>query len=64
MIDNWQDLLQFEISEKRLEAELRQSLASLARVIGSVEINTPAADELIPLPETEPAMPENESGDL
>jgi cobalt-zinc-cadmium efflux system outer membrane protein len=64
LIDNWQDLLQFEISEKRLEAELRQSLASLARVIGSVEINTPAADELIPLPETEPAIPENDSGDL
>jgi outer membrane protein TolC len=39
LIDNWQDLLQFEIAEKRLEAELRQSLASLARVIGSVELD-------------------------
>lgn len=64
LIDNWQDLLQFEISEKRLEARLRQSLASLARVIGSVEINTPAAGQLVPLPATEPAIPENGPEDV
>lgn len=41
MIDNWRELLRFEITEKQLEAQLRQSLASLARVIGSYEATTP-----------------------
>jgi hypothetical protein len=37
MIDNWRQLLRYQIGEKRLEAQLRQSLASLARAIGSYD---------------------------
>jgi len=38
MLGNWRDLLRFEISEQRLESELRQSLASLERVVGSLTL--------------------------
>jgi outer membrane protein TolC len=53
MIDNWRDLLRFEITAQRLEAGLRQSLASLARAVGAVELG--GANEMVPLP---PALPE------
>ena len=53
MIDNWRDLLRFEITAQRVEAELRQSLASLARAVGAVELG--GASEMVPLP---PALPE------
>lgn len=49
MIDNWRELLRFHITEKRLEAQLRQSLASLARVLGDTEASLPPA-EPAPLP--------------
>jgi cobalt-zinc-cadmium efflux system outer membrane protein len=38
MIDNWRQLLRFQIGEKQLEAQLRQSVASLARVVGSYQL--------------------------
>ena len=38
MIDNWRQLLRFHIGEKQLEAQLRQSVASLARVVGSYQL--------------------------
>jgi len=50
MIDNWRELLRFQVGEKRLEAQLRQSLASLARVLGDTEAVPAAAAEPVPLP--------------
>ncbi len=38
MIDNWRQLLQFQIAERRFETDLHQTLASLARQIGSFEL--------------------------
>lgn len=34
LIDNWQELLRYEVSYRRLEASLRQTLAELERVVG------------------------------
>ena len=34
LIDNWRQLLRFQITYERLEAQLRQSLATLERVLG------------------------------
>ncbi len=53
LIDNWQQLLRFQINYHRLESQLRQTLATLQRVVGgelrSAEPNQPA-----------PQPPENE----
>ncbi len=38
MIENWRQLLRFHITEKRFETDLQQSLAALAREIGSFEL--------------------------
>lgn len=38
MIDNWRQLLRFHVGEKQLEAQLRQSVASLARVVGGYRL--------------------------
>ncbi len=56
MIDNWRELLRFEITAQRLEAGLRQSLASLARAVGAVELG--GAGEVVPLPPTLPEVPQ------
>ena len=34
LIDNWRGLLRFELAEQRLESELRQTIATLERVVG------------------------------
>jgi outer membrane protein TolC len=34
LIDNWQELLRYEVMYRRLEASLRQTLAELERVVG------------------------------
>jgi outer membrane protein TolC len=34
LIDNWQQLLQFQIAQHRLESQLEQTLAALERVVG------------------------------
>ena len=48
LIDNWRQLLRYEIANQRLEVGLRQSLASLERVVGGVM----AMDgEAIPVPD-------------
>jgi outer membrane protein TolC len=56
LLGNWRDLLRYQIMQQRLEAQIRQSLASLDRVIGGFkvthELPTPPA-EAIPAP---PAM--------
>jgi outer membrane protein TolC len=43
LIDNWRQLLRYEVNYYRLEATLRQTLADLERVVGgfSVELATP-----------------------
>jgi outer membrane protein TolC len=40
LIENWRQLLRFHIAEKRFETDLHQSLAALARQIGSFELTT------------------------
>lgn len=51
LIDNWRQLLRYEIANERLEAGLRQTLASLERVVGGM---ARPAMEVIPAPAVEP----------
>lgn len=51
LIDNWRQLLRYEVTYRRLEASLRQTLAELDRVVGGFTI--PSA-EMIPAPGPEP----------
>jgi cobalt-zinc-cadmium efflux system outer membrane protein len=53
LIDNWRQLLRYEINYIRLEASLRQTLAELERVVGGI---SGQASEMIPTP---PAVPES-----
>lgn len=39
MIDNWRKLLQYQIAEKRLQANLQKSLATLAREVGASSLS-------------------------
>lgn len=52
LIDNWRQLLRYEINYHRLEASLRQTVAELERVVGGFVETVP---ELIPTP---PLIPE------
>ncbi len=38
LIDNWQQLLRYQLAYERLQAQLRQTLSSLERVIGQPEL--------------------------
>ena len=38
MIDNWRQLLRYHIQEKRVETDLHQTLAALARQVGDFEV--------------------------
>ena len=40
LIDNWRQLLRYEVSYRRLEANLRQTLAELERVVGGFSFPT------------------------
>jgi outer membrane protein TolC len=51
MIDNWRELLRFQIMHQQLEAQLRQSLASLERVVGGFTV---FSVEAIPVPDNNP----------
>jgi outer membrane protein, heavy metal efflux system len=51
LIDNWRQLLRYEVTYRRLEATLRQSLAELEQVVGG--FNRPAV-ETVPMPDGEP----------
>ncbi len=51
LIDNWRQLLRYEISYRRLEASLRQVMAELERVVGG--FHGPNA-EVIPAPANDP----------
>ncbi len=37
LVDNWRQLLRYEVSYRRLEATLRQTLAELERVVGGFD---------------------------
>lgn len=49
LIDNWQQLLRFQIAYHRIESQLQQTLAALERVVGG-QLQTIAAPETIPAP--------------
>ena len=53
LIDNWRQLLRYEISSRRLEASLRQTLAELERVVGGF---TGPNAEAVPVPRAEPQL--------
>ncbi len=56
LIDNWRELLRYEVNFRRLEASLRQTLAELERVVGG--FSEPSPETLpTPLPELEPLPP-------
>ncbi len=52
LLDNWRQLLRYEIANQQLEATLRQTLASLERVVGGFA--GAAAAERVPAPPPQP----------
>ena len=52
LLDNWRDLLRYQVMQQRLEAQIRQTLASLDRVIGTFSV---ATDQAGPRPKPIPA---------
>ena len=54
LIDNWRQLLRYEVSYRRLEASLRQTLAELERVVGG--FIAPSV-EILPAGEPQPPTP-------
>ncbi len=62
LIDNWRQLLRYEINYHRLEASLRQTLAELERVVGGFTVAV--VPELIPTPVVEPeSLPPQDTND-
>jgi len=61
LIDNWRELLRYEINYRRLEASLRQTLAELERVVGGMLDQPASAPMVAPLdePEVLPAIPQD-----
>ena len=51
LIDNWRELLRLQIMHQQLETQLRQSLASLERVVGGFTV---LSLEAIPAPSNDP----------
>ncbi len=49
VIDNWQQLLRFQIAYHRVESQLQQTLAALERAVGG-QLQTVSAVEHVPLP--------------
>jgi outer membrane protein TolC len=56
MIDNWRELLRLEIMHEQSQVQLRQTLASLARVVGTYDLD-PSSPETIPGPPPVPPSP-------
>jgi outer membrane protein TolC len=56
MIDNWRELLRLEIMHEQSQVQLRQTLASLARVVGTYDLDT-SSPEVIPGPPPVPSSP-------
>jgi len=57
LLDNWRQLLRYEISYRRLEADLRQSLAELERIVGGYLEPSPEGIAM-PLANSPPLPPE------
>lgn len=60
LVDNWRQLLRFQIAYHRLEAQFRQSLSSLERTVGgplATPNNGPAPPPLAPPEVLPPAVP-------
>ncbi len=65
LIDNWQQLLRFQIAYHRLQSQLQQTLAMLERMVGgqlqTASPNEQASPSLLdnglPVPEPTPALP-------
>ena len=64
LLDNFRQLLQYEISYRRLEATFRQTLAELERIIGGTSAESvegiPMPDESLPPPEAPMLLPSPE----
>jgi outer membrane protein TolC len=56
MIDNWRELLRLQVMYEQLQAQLRQTLASLARVVGSYDLDASPL-ETMPPPQPVPPLP-------
>ncbi len=56
LIDNWRELLRFRIMHQRLQSQLRQTLASLDRVVGG-QLSGPAPTDASRRPEQLPPTP-------
>lgn len=54
LIANWRELLRYHIAHVQLESQLRQTLASLERIVGGIPVSQP---EMIPTPRDEPRPP-------
>ena len=49
LIDNWQQLLRFQLAYYRIESQLQQTLATLEKVVGgAIETSFPSLDRLPP----------------
>ncbi len=57
LIDNWRQLLKFQLSEQRLQSQLRQTLASLERVVGGFDAYKEATGgNVVPIESIHPAQ--------
>ena len=59
LIDNWRQLLQYRIAQQRLEAQLRQTLASLECAVGGASLTAMATNDPEDLPAPQPAGTDN-----
>ena len=60
LIDNWRQLLKFQLSEQRLQSQLRQTLASLERVVGGIDAyEETIGGSAMPVEFIQPAQPQD-----
>ena len=67
LIDNWRQLLRFELMLRQIESQLQQSLSTLERVVGgemapSESIESPPAMNGVQIPEPVPDVKEPDAG--
>jgi len=60
LIDNWRQLLKFQLTEQRLMSQLRQTLASLERVVGGIDAYEEAiGGSAMPVEFIQPTQPQD-----
>jgi len=60
LVDNWRQLLKFQLSEQRLMSQLRQTLASLERVVGGFDAYEEAVGgNVVPVEFVQPTQPQD-----